>query len=341
MELDHLNHLDLIDRLATATAAALPWVSAEDQDRIQAKLLDFGSHFWTFSHYLSLSLYSETLLLLNSGLAARWLPERPRVAVVVPVYCADRDLLHMALQSLQNQLGVHLDVWISIDGREQDQQLVADVLRQLEAEPGSAATAIGSLQVLYNSSNVGVGRCRNRALQKLTAPWFTCLDADDIFHPLRCLHALLLLRQLGVERLNTGWSRVSLRQGKIILINGLMASHGHNSFVACTSLLQRYGYLADLRVHEDTEYQQRLQFFQVPMQATSAVGHYLNSEVTPNYQSLSTPLRKHVHPIENHPYLCGSVIAEADDERLNIHKRYQDHYRELFASALQTAFPPA
>jgi hypothetical protein len=338
MELDHLNHLDLIERLATSSADAFPWISTEDQVGILAKLLDFDSSFWTFSHYLSLPLYKETLLLLNSGLAASWLPERPRLAVVLPVYCADRDLLQMALQSLQNQLGVQLDVWISIDGRDQDRELVADVLSQLEAEAG--ATAIVSLQVLHGSSNVGVGRCRNRALQNITAPWFTCLDADDIFHPLRCLHALLLLRQLGVERLNTGWSRVSLRQRKIILINGLMASHGHNSFVACTSLLQRYGYLADLRVHEDTEYQQRLQFFQVPMQATSAVGHYLNSEVTPNYQSLSTPLRKNVHAIDDHPYLCGSVIAEADDERLRINQQYQQHYRQLFASALLAAFPP-
>jgi hypothetical protein len=338
MELDQLNHLDLIERLAASTVAAFPWVSTEDQVGILAKLLDFDSRFWTFSHFLSLTLYKETLLLLNSGLAASWLPERPRLAVVLPVYCADRDLLQMALQSLQNQVGVQLDVWISIDGRDQDRELVADVLSQLEAE--SEATAIGSLQVLHGSSNVGVGRCRNRALQNITAPWFTCLDADDIFHPLRCLHALLLLRQLGVERLNTGWSRVSLRQRKIILINGLMASHGHNSFIACTSLLQRYGYLADLRVHEDTEYQQRLQFFQVPMQATSAVGHYLNSEVTPNYQSLSTPLRKEVHTIDGHPYLCGSVIAEADDERLRIHQHHQQHYRQLFASALLAAFPP-
>lgn len=339
MELDHLNHMNLIERLANATAEAFPWISADDQDGIPAKLLDFDSRFWTFSHYLSLPLYKETLLLLNSGLAASWLPQRPTIAVIIPVYCADRDLLHMALQSLQSQVGVRLEVWISIDGRDQDQQLVADVLSQLEAE--SATTAIGSLQVLHGSNNVGVGLCRNRALQKITAPWFTCLDADDIFHPLRCLHALLLLRQLGVERLNTGWSRVSLRKRKIILINGLMASHGHNSFVACTSLLHRYGYLADLRVHEDTEYQHRLQFFHVPMQSTSAVGHYLNSEVMPGYQSLSTPLRKHAHVIEGHPYLCGSVIAEADEERLRIHQHYQQHYQRLLASALLVAFPPA
>ncbi len=339
MELEHLSHLDLIERLATAMVAALPWIAPDEQVGIQAKLLDFGSRFWTFSHYLSQPLYTETLLLLNSGLAASWLPERPRLAVVVPVYRADRELLQMALHSLHSQVGVDLDVWLSIDGRDQDQQLVADVLSQLEAE--SEATAIGSLRVLHGGSNVGVGRCRNRALRNITTPWFTCLDADDIFHPLRCLHALLLLRQLGVERLNTGWSRVSLRQRKIILINGLMASHGHNSFVACSSLLQRYGYLADLRVHEDTEYQQRLQFFQVPMQATATVGHYLNSEVTPNYQSLSTPLRKDVHIIEDHPYLCGSVIAEADDERLRLHQQYQQHYRQLFSSALLVAFPPA
>ncbi|MFO0015546.1 MAG: glycosyltransferase family 2 protein [Synechococcaceae cyanobacterium] len=339
MELDHLNHLELIENLAAAAAAAFPWITADEQTGILATLLDFDSRFWNFSRYLSLPLYKETLLLLNSGMAANWLPERPRLAVVIPVYRADRDLLHLALQSLQDQVGVDLEVLISVDGRDQDGQLVVDVLSQLETE--TAATAIGSLQVFQASSNVGVGLCRNRALQNVASPWFTCLDADDIFHPLRCLHALLLLRQLGIERLNTGWSRVSLGQRKIILINGLMTSHGHNSFVACTSLLQRYGYFANLRVHEDTEYQQRLHFFQVPMQTTPVVGHYMNSEVIPGYQSLSTPLRKTVHPIENHPYLCGSVIAEADDERLGIQQHYQQHYRDLFASALLAAFPPS
>ena len=76
------------------------------------------------------------------------------------------------------------------------------------------------------------------------------------------------------------------------------------------------------------------------MQTTPVVGHYLNTEITPDYQSLSTPLRKQVHPIEGHAYLCGSVIAEADDERLRIHARHHQRYHDLLADALHSAFPP-
>ena len=333
-----LAHLDRIAQLADAAMNGLPWLAANENDNIPQNLLDFDSHYWAFSHYLSRPLYQETTLLLKSGQAAHWLPERPRLAVVIPVHEAEQELLSLALDSLRLQVGVDLEIWISVDGRCEDQQLVRGVADQLANHAGSSA--ISKLEILHNSDNLGVGRCRNRALQHISSPWFTCLDADDIFHPLRCLHALLLLRQLGVQRLNTGWSRVSLRQGKIVLINGRMASHGHNSFMACTSLLSRYGYLADLRVHEDTEYQQRLQYFRVPMQTTAVVGHYLNTEVTPDYQSLSTPLRKEVHVIEGHPYLCGSVIAEADEERLRIHSTYQKRYGELCEAALQVAFPP-
>lgn len=335
MDKDVLIHLERIESIITALDP-LPWLTDGETERIRADLLSFDSCYWPFLRLLTPPLYLELTGLLEGGAAARWGQSRPEIAVVMPVYNARRKLLEAALSSLRQQVGVAITCLISIDGRGEDRELVEEVLDDLNArEPQPGWTIL----VLPSVRNLGVGRCRNQALRQIRSPYFTCLDADDIFHPLRCLHALLLLEQLGVERLNTGWSRVSLNQRKLILINGVLSSHGHNSFVAHTRILERYGYLADLRVNEDTEYQQRLQYFGAPMQTTSVVGHFLNSEVTPGYQSLSTPLRLETQVIDDHPYLCGTVIAAADDERRRIEQQHQQLYGKLISEALLAAFP--
>jgi glycosyltransferase involved in cell wall biosynthesis len=82
---------------------------------------------------------------------------------------------------------------ISVDGRLEDHQLVEEVVvAELEAD---AEDSHWRVSVLLLERNRGVGLCRNRAFQEVTAPFFTCLDADDIFDPLRCLHALLALQR--------------------------------------------------------------------------------------------------------------------------------------------------
>jgi len=231
---------------------------------------------------------------------------------------------------------VAIDCLISVDGCEEDRLLVEEVLAELGAAEESTHWKVS---VFMLERNRGVGMCRNRALRELTAPFFTCLDADDIFHPLRCLHAYLVLQISGVARVNTGWSRVSIRQGKIVMINGLISTHGHNSFIARSEILQKYGYLSDLRVHEDTEYMQRLRHFNVPMLDSPIVSHYLNSEIMADYKSLSTPLRQEILPIQGHPFLCGTVAATIDEQRLQIECQYTSLYDTLLYDVLSKAFP--
>jgi hypothetical protein len=98
-----------------------------------------------------------------------------------------------------------------------------------------------------------------------------------------------------------------------VLINNSLTNCGLNSFLASSDLLASYGYLADLRYYEDSEYMQGLQFFQVPHLSSAAVGHYLHTEPHPDYVSLASPWRLEVHAIEDHPYLCGSVVAAASE----------------------------
>jgi hypothetical protein len=335
MEPELLEHFDRIGALLEGLKV-IPWLDDEEAGQIAQSLLEFDGRYWPFLRILSLPLYSELTGLLLNASALSHLQERPRISVVVPVYSASRDLLLAGLDSLRKQVGVGIDCLISVDGREEDRQLVQEVLSQLGAAEDSQDWKVSVFMLEHNR---GVGMCRNRALREVSTPFFTCLDADDVFHPLRCLHAFLVLQLSAVARVNTGWSRVSIREAKIVMINGLISTHGHNSFIARSEILRKYGYLSDLRVHEDTEYMQRLRYFNVPMLDSGIVSHFLNSEVGPDYKSLSTPLRHEVIPIEHHPYLCGTVIASADQERLQIESYHQTLYDQLMSAALLKAFP--
>lgn len=336
MEAQVLAQLERIEALVGALRL-LSWLEEGEAARSGRELLDFDANHWALVRLLSLPLYSELTALLACGEAAALLPQRPRLAVVVPLHHGRPELLRAALASLHAQVGVAIDCVISIDGDRRDLELAQSLLQELTAE---RQTPHWRATLLFSDRNQGVGPCRNRALREVSAPYFTCLDADDVFHPLRCLHALLLLQRQQLMRLNTGWCRASLLERKLVLINDRLAHVGHNSFVARTELLEQCGYQANLRCFEDTEFMQRHRFYGVAMADSPVVGHYLHTEPRPDYVSLATPCRLEVHRIENHPYLCGSVISAAPPAWQAIEREYQQRYRSLPRQGLLEAFPP-
>ncbi len=333
MDPDFLDHLERIDSIGQALQA-LPWIGAAELESVVQILLDFDAEYWTFTKHLSLPLYQELQALLGQAGGVRGFAERPRLSVVVPVHKASERLLRPALRSLKHQVGVSIECLISVDGDGADLDLVQQILADLgEGEEHWSVT------VLFSEVNRGVGMCRNLALKQLTTPCFSFLDDDDLFHPLRCLHGLLLMALEGVPLIKTSSSRVSMTQRKIVLINHSLISCGLNSFIASADLLAAYGYLADLRCYEDSEYMQRLQFFHVPHVSSGAVGHFLHTEPHPDHVSLASPWRREVHPIEGHPYLCGSVIAAANEECVRYDREFQQHYRDAVADAMLSRFP--
>jgi hypothetical protein len=335
MEAQALAHLERIDDVL-AGLATLPWLTASDLEHIRHDLLEFDSSHWALVRVLSLPLYRELSALLHSGEAAALLPERPRISVVMPLHGGRRELLVQAVSSLCRQAAVAMECLISIDGCRDDVRLAEGVLADLRA---SEANDRWRVCLLFSEKNLGVGMCRNQALRKVATPFFTCLDADDVFHPLRCLHALLVLLREDLMRLNTGWCRASLLERKLVLINDRLAYTGHNSFVARTELLQQCGYQANLRFFEDTEFMQRHLHYGVAMRNSPAVGHYLHTEPRPDYMSLASPCRLEVHAITGHPYLCGSVIAEQPPGWRDIELAHQERYRSLSREELPEAFP--
>jgi glycosyltransferase involved in cell wall biosynthesis len=335
MQAELLAHLERIDQLVSALAA-LPWLKSAELEQARQVLLDFDAGYWPVVRTMSLPLYGELMLLLSSGEAVSLLRERPRLAVVIPLHRGRAELLRQTLQSLRCQLGVEIECLISIDGDPQDRQLAEALLEELESEAQANSWLVS---LLFSDVNRGVGMCRNQALAQLEAPFFSCLDADDVFHPLRCLHALLVLLREGLTRLNTGWCRASLFERKLVLTNDRLSYAGHNSFVARSELLRQCGYQADLRFFEDTEFMQRHLYYGVPTMDSPVVAHYLHTEPRADYLSLSSPCRLEVHAIPDHPYLCGSVISEPLPSWRAVYLEYQQRYRSLSKWDLPRAFP--
>ena len=300
-------------------------------ESLYERLAGFERRYPVFCHYLSASLYDETRQLLMARREPITSP--PEVAVIMAVHRPRADLLEMAIRSALEQIGVATRLMVSIDGEPDDLELVSRVLAGLPHE-GHRVT------MLQSPVNEGVGCCRNRALKACTATYFTFLDSDDVFHPLRCLHAWLLLESQSLVRVNTGYSRVSLDQGKLVLLNNQLWANGGTSFLAHTSVLSSYGYLAPLRFWEDTEYQNRLTHYQARMLNAAAVGHYQHTECDPGYHSLATRWRQEAHVIRGHPYLCGTTWGAMDEETAALSRKFQDLYAQLEPSELVNAFPP-
>lgn len=323
--LDHLRRIGMIHAGLSRHSA---W---SDQDRSVSfdRLSSFDSDYWTFTRYLSLPLYEETSSLLEQENLA--ISEAPGISVVMAVHRPDPELLRLSIRSALTQVGVRVHLNLSLDGPEGNPDLVEAVLAELDADPSQ-------VRVLRHPHHRGVGLCRNAALAELQEEWFTFLDCDDIFHPLRLLHAWLAMQRHNITFLNTSYSRVSLPQRKIVLLQQCLSSVGGSSFLAHRSVLGNYGYLAPLQFWEDSEYQQRLRHFELPMLSSRAIGHYQNTDLAPGYQSLATRWREEAYSIEGHPWLCGTVLGEIDDETRAIRSHFLALYPRLKAEQLPEVF---
>lgn len=330
LESESLDHLARIGRICEDLAGQQVLDEAALGNSFDT-LTAFDQQFWTFTRYLSLPLYEETSALLQQE--GQLLTEAPRIAVVMAVYRPNPQLLRLAIRSALEQVGVRVHLYLSLDGPEGNASLVQEVLTELDTDPEQ-------LSVITQPENRGVGLTRNAALAQLQEEWYTFLDCDDIFHPLRLLHAWLVMKNHNISFLNTSYSRVSLHQKKIVLLQQSLSSVGGNSFLAHRSVLNTYGYLAPLRFWEDTEYQQRLRHFGLTILSTHAIGHFQNTDLTPSYRSLATRWRQEAHTINDHPWLCGTVLGEIDEETLAIRNHFQSLYPRLTIDQLPAVFPP-
>ncbi len=332
LSIEMLEHFERVNHCCQAIVSALPWMSHIEAETVADQIFTFDSEYWTFVNYLSLPLYDELKYLIDHSPLQSM--KRPLISVIMPVHQAQPDLLRAALQSIRSQVGVDVVILASIDGIWEDAEVVERVWGELGGDQ-----EISRLKLIFSTENQGVGICRNRAFAQIDTEIFTCVDSDDLIHPLRSLHGLCLMHHHGVRRVNLSVSRVSIRQRKIFLTHQALQFVSHNSYFALAELFQDFGYQADLRRHEDTEYYRRLEFFQEPMYNSGIVSHFLNMEAGSSYSSLSTDVHKERCAIEGHPYLCGSIWYGEGEHRLAIDKEYRQQYRQVVAKALRKAFP--
>lgn len=325
-----ITHLERIGKIIEGMSLHSAW-SDEERENSFDSLSRFDQEYWAFTKHLSLLLYEETAQLLMQPQSS--ITEQAEIAVVIPVFRPDPFLLPLSLQSALSQVGVRVHLYISLDGPEADRPLVERVLEQVDCH-GQRVT------LLPNAENRGVALCRNAALKAIDEEWFTFLDCDDLFHPLRLLHAWLVMASTDVIWLNTGCSRVSLKLRKIMLTNHVLSANGFNSIFAQRRVLQAYGYLAPLRFWEDTEYQNRLVFFGAPVLNCTAVGHYANGRMNASGSSLGSRWRREFHPIEGHPWLCATIEGDLDPTTIKIRDYFEGLYPSLNPEQLGKQFPP-
>jgi hypothetical protein len=330
MDPEVLVHLERIGKVCEGMALHTAWSTQDREDGFD-RLSRFDQEYWNFTKHLSLSLYEETAQLLMQQQIT--IMEQAQIAVVIPVFKPDPILLPLSLQSALNQVGVRVHLYLSLDGPEANRPLVERTLEQLDTDGQRVS-------LLNHSENRGVAICRNAALKVMDEEWFTFLDCDDLFHPLRLVHAWMVITSTQVKWLNTGCSRVSLELRKIMLVNHVLSANGFNSFLAHRRVLDEYGYLAPLRFWEDTEYQRRLIYFGAPILNCTAVGHYANGRVGPTGSSLGARWRREFHRIEGHPWLCATVSGDLDSTTIKIQDYFQSLYPSLNPEGLAKIFPP-
>jgi len=105
------------------------------------------------------------------------LPQKPmKVSIIVPVYCAERDIAECA-ESLLSQ--THADTeYIFVDDCSPDRSV--GLLREVVSLHPERA---GSVVMLRNKRNLGSGLTRDVALKSATGDYVMFVDSDDILPP--------------------------------------------------------------------------------------------------------------------------------------------------------------
>ncbi|MGC6482364.1 MAG: glycosyltransferase [Synechococcus sp.] len=286
--------------------------------------------FPNFNKILSDSIVDETLKEI-SNLSGAKLISLPEITYIIPIHNCDPNLIAHTIQSLSKQVAVQVSAIFILDGK-----------NPADTAALTACLAPNNLsintRVIQLEHNQGVAAARNIGMEKITTEFFSWLDANDVIHPLRSLHGILRLTNTQAIRINTSYSRVILKTGKLVLRNHRFGHTGHTSFIARTEILEMYGYLVNLKAHEDTEYQERLEYFNANMCSTTVIAHYL--DLNPGSTShLSHDTWESLEIIENHSYLGATYCGKPTPARLRLNEIYRDLYHKVLNQALTQAFP--
>jgi len=292
----------------------------------------FYSTKWNHLTALCPSLITSTLLEIGQGCSINF-NSIPEISYVVPVFKPNEDSLSETLVSIKHQIGVLVKIIIILDGEEAKAEEM--VRRLIERHDLS-----GSTKFLIKPVRSGVAKARNTGMKMVQTEFFSWLDAHDIIHPLRSLHSILLMLTNDSDRVNTLYARFESTSKKIMLANLKAELEGPHSFISKTDLLNQYGYLKDRPRHEDTEYLNRLNYFNLPMINDTVVAHFceLNANAGKG-DHLSDDLRSDIHTFITNCDIGGAYKASSTVSRLTQDDKDQQYYRKLQSELAYKYFP--
>lgn len=298
------------------------------QPRAVKTLPTFYSQFPIPCRVLSANIINNTLLALGDACSLGF-HGLPQITYVVAAYRINTQKLSQTLLSIKSQVGVHAKIIIVVDGCKK-------TYRNVKAAISNASTDMITT-IISREENGGLGKARNTGMKEIQTEFFSFLDPHDVIHPLRSLHAILTMIRSESERINTSYSRFELATGKIFLCDGKVSKTGSVSFIARTSTIEKYGYLLDLRYHEDTEYMQRISFFGGEQVMTGVSAHYL--DFCPNSNHLSSDTHDNISMIENDPEYAGIYTTKLSYRRRKLNGVCLDKYEEILRKVAIDEFP--
>ncbi len=341
MNQDHIKRVELAtedSQDASRIAAGLAQNASENVRQVLSVPLIWKQLQWISTSFpnlnkiLSANIVEETIneIALFGG---KKLVSLPSITYIIPVHNCDPELISLTIESLANQIAVQIQSIFIIDGESSnDAATLANCLADKKQLIGA--------KVIQHDANKGVAAARNTGMKQITTEFFSWLDANDIIHPLRSIHGILRLINNGAIRINTSYARAILKTGKLVLRNHKFGHIGHTSFIATKEILDKFGYLVDLRAHEDTEYQRRLEYFNANMCSTEVIGHYLDlNPGSSSHLHLSHDTWESLEIIEGHSYLGATYSGKATAERQAIALKYGLFYEKILRESLMQSFP--
>jgi len=294
------------------------------------KLLEFYSEYLNIARIASPQILNDSLELVKQAALVEW-KSIPRITYIICCHNICRSSLARSLRSVESQVGVKTEALLIIDGNKNDLLIAESLAKHSNAKI--------NLNIVYRNANGGIGKCRNTGLARADTEFFSYIDPGDVVHPLRSLRAIIKLALSGGSlRIETTYSRVNFGSMKLYLMNNELTNYGHSSFVAMTRIRDEYGYFVDLREHEDTEYMQRLQFFNVPVCIDTLASHYFELDWE-QLDHLSDDCRTDKYLISNHPYLAGSYAANINEKRSHMNDMFKERYYLARQAIMRQSFP--
>lgn len=124
--------------------------------------------------------------LIRLAATVEFLPYKPLISVIVPVYNTPASFLREAIASVLDQIYPHWELCLADDASTEPH--VPEILRTYAAQDSR-------IKVTYGSENGHIARCSNAALALATGEFVALLDHDDLLSPDALYEVALLLNQ--------------------------------------------------------------------------------------------------------------------------------------------------